>query len=35
MVQMQTFTTSDYLFKNSCFADNELQNPKKKWEKII
>ena len=35
MVQLQTFTTSDYLFKNSCFDNNQLQNRKKKFEKII
>ena len=35
MVQLQTFTQSDYLLKNNCFDNNSLQNWKKKWEKII
>ena len=26
MVQLQTFTTSDYLLKNICFNNNKLQN---------
>ena len=33
MVEPQTFTTSDYLLKNSCFGNNKLQNRKKKWDK--
>ena len=34
MVQLQIFTTSDYVLKNNCFDNNLLQNRKKKWEKI-
>ena len=30
MVQIQTFTTSDYLFLKICFNNNNLQNQKKK-----
>ena len=30
MVQLQTFTTSDYSFKNNCSDNNKLQNRKKK-----
>ena len=30
MVQLQTFTTSDYLLKKNCFDNNQLQNQKKK-----
>ena len=32
IVQLQTFTTSDYLFSKNCFDNNELQN-RKKYEK--
>ena len=35
MVQLQSFTTSDYLLENNCFYDNKLQNRKKKLEKNI
>ena len=35
MVQLQTFTKSDYLLKTNCFDINQLQNLKKKLEKII
>ena len=35
MVQLQTFTTSDYLLNNSCFDNNKLQNREKKSEKIF
>ena len=30
MDRLQTFTTSDYLLKNNCFDNNELQNRDKK-----
>ena len=30
MVELQTFTTNDYLFKNNCFDNNKLKNRKKK-----
>ena len=29
MVQLQIFTASDYLLKNNCFDNNQLQNRKK------
>ena len=35
MVQLQSFTTSDYLLEKNCFDDNKLQNRKKKLEKTI
>ena len=34
MVQLQTFTTSDYLLKNNCFENNEFKNQRKKWDKL-
>ena len=35
MVQLQAFTTNDYLLKINCFDNNKLQNRRKKWEIII
>ena len=35
MVQLQTFTKSDYLLENNCFDNNKSQNRMKKWEKLF
>ena len=35
MVQLQTFTTSDYVLKKNCFDKNQLQNRKKKFKKLV
>ena len=35
MVQLQTFTASDYLLKNNCSDNSYLRNRKKNKENII
>ena len=35
MVQLQTFTSSDYLLKTNCFDNNKLQIVRKKRKKLF